>query len=115
MSSRQLGAGRFALVLCAGLASAGCHNDSLVSGPLPPGTSISFDGGATELLDVPPLLPGNILALDGGVGNAAVKYGQLELVVKDHDTRRPMPARVIFRPPPGAGFADSLTMGQVDV
>jgi hypothetical protein len=29
----------------------------------------------------------------------------------DYDTKQPMPARVIFRPPPGAGFADSLVSG----
>lgn len=47
-------------------------------------------------------LPGNQLPLDGGIAPSAT----IRVVVLDGDTLQPMPATVIFRPYPGAGFAD---------
>jgi hypothetical protein len=55
-------------------------------------------------------LDGNQLPLDGGTGLASLWF-----TVTDGDTQLPMPARVIFRPPPGAGFADSITSGTWNV
>jgi hypothetical protein len=69
---------------------------------LAPSPSEPFDLGAP--------LDGNQLPLDGGTGLA-----HLWLTVTDSDTRLPVPSRVIFRPPPGAGFADSITSGSFQV
>jgi len=52
-------------------------------------------------------LPGNQLPLDGGTDALA----QLTIFVLDGETRQPIPARVIVRPTPGAGFADNLFGG----
>jgi hypothetical protein len=54
--------------------------------------------------------PGNQLPLDGGSG-----FAHLVFHVTDAESRLPMPSRVIFRPPPGSGFADSITSGTPDV
>jgi hypothetical protein len=58
--------------------------------------------------DLPPALDGNRLPLDGGT------FAYLWLTVTERDTQLPIPARVIFRPVPGAGFADSITSGEPD-
>src|SRR5262249_46665349 len=90
------------------LLAAGCQ--------FPPGTPgpdlaqvVGFDGGA----DFGPLAPldGNMLPLDGGPPGG---FAHLVLNVSDGETQLPMPARVIFRPVPGAGFADSITGGTPD-
>jgi hypothetical protein len=41
--------------------------------------------------------------------------GHLSFRVLDAGSQQPMPARVIFRPPPAAGFADSITSGTFHV
>jgi len=71
--------------------------------------SVGTDGG----LDVDALaaLDGNLLPLDGG----ATGFAHLVFTLSDRDTQLPVPARVIFRPVPGAGFADSITSGTPDV
>jgi hypothetical protein len=53
----------------------------------------------------PPQLVGNTLPLRAG------PYAYLVFTVDDADTQSPVPSRVIFRPPPGSGFADSETVG----
>jgi hypothetical protein len=98
-----------AFVLAAWLA--GCQ--------LPPGTPdddgpdlsdrITFDGGDLDLESLP-RLDGNQLPLDGGTS----PFAHLILTVIDGETRLPVPTRVIFRPVPGAGFADSITSGTFD-
>jgi hypothetical protein len=71
---------------------------------------VHFDGSVPEDLGSLPPLDGNILPLDGGTG----PFGHLIFTVYDGDTMLPAPARVIFRPVPGAGFADSITSGTPD-
>jgi hypothetical protein len=77
-----------------------------------PATRVSFDGGAARY-DLPPMLPGNALVLDAGTmsDGTTPALAQLDFTVLDHDTMQPMPARVIFRPPPGSGFADDILNG----
>lgn len=53
-------------------------------------------------------LPGNWLPLDGGSQPLAT----IAVRVIDADTMMPMPATVVFRDPPGAGFAESLFGGR---
>ncbi len=53
---------------------------------------------------------GNVLPLDGGTSG----FAHLVFNVIDGDTGLPVPSRVIFRPVPGAGFADSITSGTFD-
>src|SRR5260370_27739240 len=101
MRSWRFKSGRFTPSLVAAILIAGCGNP--MGGHLPPATSIAFDGGNVEL-ELPPLLPGNALPLDGGASRDK-RFGELAFVVTDHETRRPMPARVIFRPPPGSRLA----------
>ncbi len=48
------------------------------------------------------------------IGDLGATFGNLLITVDDEDTNAPVPARVIFRPPPGSGFADSLTSGTVN-
>ncbi|HZS40862.1 MAG TPA: CehA/McbA family metallohydrolase [Polyangia bacterium] len=71
----------------------------------------TFDAGTDA---APPRLqdlPGNKLPLpDGDAG-----LGHLWFNVTDGDTLAAVPSRVIFRPPPAAGFADSITSGTFDV
>ncbi len=57
----------------------------------------------------PPSLTGNTLPSDGDPTTA------LRFYVTDRDTGMPIPARVIFRPPPAAGFADSVVTGMFDI
>ena len=71
------------------------HSPSDMHGP--------HDGGSSK--DFEP----NVLPVDGGNG-----IGHLWFTVTDHDAQLPLPARVVFRPPPGAGFADSITSGTYD-
>jgi hypothetical protein len=110
MNSWRVQAGRWTPPLVAMLvAVAGC-NRAPTHAPPPPATTISFDGGMPPV-ELPPPLPGNVLALDGGATDTTPRFGQLDFVVIDHDTQLPMPSRVIFRPPPGAGFSDSIVSG----
>ncbi|HEY7956274.1 MAG TPA: CehA/McbA family metallohydrolase [Polyangia bacterium] len=106
---------RAALVLALAAAEAGCE--------LPPGapdgaltlTPRNFDGGTIDLAGADltlPTLPGNLLPLDGGVG--APPLARLIFTITDGDDGQPVPSRVIFRPPPHAGFADSITSGRYD-
>lgn len=61
--------------------------------------------------DIPlPGLDGNVLPLDGGTA----AFAHLVLTVTDGESGLPIPSRVIFRPVPGAGFADSITFGTPD-
>lgn len=109
--------GRAAIVSFAAAISIGCTaqgrfgNANVVA-------TVSFDGGV-EQVDMPPSLPGNSLPLDFGTGadgssadgGAVALLGELVLDVRDSETKKPMPARVIFRPPPGRGFADDILHG----
>jgi hypothetical protein len=72
---------------------------------------VGYDGGDTQDLLTLPQLDGNVLPLDGGPPGG---FAHLVFNVSDGETQLPMPARVIFRPPPGAGFADSITSGTPD-
>lgn len=56
-----------------------------------------------------PQLTGNQLPIPNGA-----QLGRLSFVVTDGDTGRPVPSRVVFRPVPAAGFADSITSGSFD-
>jgi hypothetical protein len=81
-----------------------------------------FDFGAAEGVDAatPPIadLATRTLLGDFGtlepIGDLGDTFGSLLITVDDEDTGAPVPARVIFRPPPGSGFADSLISGTVD-
>ncbi len=76
------------------------------------GGVVTFDASAHDAAHEPTLvdLGGNYLQLpDGGAGLARIWFN-----VTDGDTQLPTPSRVIFRPPPGAGFADSITSGTFD-
>jgi hypothetical protein len=80
----------------------------------PPGAifdagQVYFDGGLPDLSSLPSL-DGNMLPLDGGTSG----FAHLVFTISDGDTGLPVPARVIFRPPPGAGFADSIMTGKPD-
>ena len=55
-------------------------------------------------------LDGNMLRVDSGNALATLWFN-----VTDRDTGLPTPSRVIFRPPPGAGFADSITKGPFSI
>ena len=115
MDSKRVPTGRLTGLLVVALAF-GC-NAPLVMHQLPPATRVSFDGGAAKY-DLPPMLPGNALALDAGTmpdGATPMVLGQLDFTVLDHETNQPMPARVIFRPPPGSGFADDILHGTAQV
>jgi hypothetical protein len=68
--------------------------------------TVPGDGGASDAAG-PRELPGNVLPLDGG----AAPLATLTVFVVDGETRAPLPARVIVRPTPGAGFADNLFVG----
>lgn len=82
---------------------------------LPPGdpaaadlaSALWFDAGLADANLL--LLDGNLLPLDGGVA-----FAHLVFTVTARDTGLPIPSRVIFRPVPGAGFADSITEGTPD-
>jgi hypothetical protein len=89
---------------------------------LPPGAAphpthdlggvVTFDASTHDAAREPSLvdLGGNQLELpDGGAGLARLWFN-----VTDGDTQLPTPSRVIFRPSPGAGFADSITSGTQD-
>jgi hypothetical protein len=64
------------------------------------------DGPPAPPADLAPAVDGNRLALDGGSG-----YAHLWFSISDSDTQLPVPARVIFRPVPGSGFADNILLG----
>jgi hypothetical protein len=93
------------------LLAAGCD--------LPPGPPAEADLLGTVLLDggvdfSPPdgaSLDGNHLPLDGG----AAVLGHLFITVIDRDTMLPTPARVVVRPIPGAGYADNILGGTLNL
>jgi hypothetical protein len=87
----------------------GCDQGHDQFGPGVDSGVVHFDGAVPNDLELPPL-DGNVLPLDGGG-----PYAHLVFTINDGDTMLPVPARVIFRPPPGAGFADSITMGPYNV
>src|SRR5688572_5234978 len=96
--------GRSKVALLLAVTVAGCQLPP--SAPDSPGEGepdlagrITFDGGEVDLEGVV-RLDGNQLPLDGGTG-----FAHLLFTVIDTETRLPVPARVIFRPVPGAGFA----------
>ncbi len=97
-----------ALVVCA-FAAAGCElpGDAPVGGGFDLSGVIQLDGGVPD--GGPGRLRGNRLDTDGGE-----RFARLWFNITDGDTQAPIPARVIFRPPPGAGFADSITHGKFD-
>src|SRR5580693_7216279 len=77
----------------------------------PPDLTPAWQPPDLSLADLsPPLLSGNQLQLGNDPNLAALK-----ITVTDHDTGLPIPARVIFRPPPAAGFADSISSGMFAV
>jgi hypothetical protein len=84
----------------------------LLPAPSPPPRDMGQPDAAPADLAPPPhdllhpVLDGNWLPLDGGGALASLIF-----TVTDGDTHLPTPSRVIFRPPPGAGFADSILNG----
>ncbi len=87
-----------ALVACAGMAA--CETQP----PAGPdfASHVSFDLGGP--LDLPPPY-----GFDANMLPPVDPHGTLTFSVTDTETGALIPARVVFRPPPGAGFADSLT------
>jgi len=69
--------------------------------------------------DIPPPDQGGFVLVDAGrppdLGSADLGiFAYLIFEVDDDDTGLPMPARVVFRPSPGGGFADSVLSGFPD-
>ncbi|MSP61467.1 MAG: hypothetical protein EXR72_14195 [Myxococcales bacterium] len=97
------------------VAFSGCGGDPMGGGEMMPppdlaGTS-ETDGSPPRDLAVPPvLLDGNVLSLDGGTGPASLWF-----TISDRDTGLPVSSRVIFRPVPGAGFADNIFGGMFNL
>jgi hypothetical protein len=98
---------------------AGCQlpPDHIVSSPdLAIGTSVVLlADDLAEPPDPAPDLAGSDLSLPALPGNQlVVANGPIASIlfnVTDDETGLPVPARVIFRPPPGAGFCDDIASG----
>ena len=63
---------------------------------------VTYDLGAPFDLPTPYGLDGNFLAVPDPAGT-------IVFAITDSESGSLLPSRVVFRPPPGAGFADSLT------
>jgi len=96
---------RPAALLPAVIALAACDQGHDMFGSGIDSGEVHFDGAIPDLAQLQPL-DGNVLPLDGGG-----PWAHLIFTISDGDTGLPVPARVIFRPVPGSGFADSLTSG----
>jgi hypothetical protein len=78
--------------------------------PAGPDFGDSVEVGTVSIdADALPALAGNRLNVDGGV-----PLSWLVFDVRDDETDAVLPARVVFRPSPGEGFADNIRSGEHD-